>query len=61
MSLRAEMPASTGFISIGICQNYGPTEMQLVNKYELHGERADVVRGRFIVQIDDNRIRKQIV
>ena len=48
-------------IRIGICQKYGPTEIKLINEYKLHGERADGIKSRFIVQIDNDRIRKQIV
>ena len=28
----------------GICQKYGPTEIKLINKYEILGERADGIR-----------------
>ena len=49
------------FIRTGICQKYGPNEITLINEYELHGERADEIRSMCIVQIDNDRIRKQIV
>ena len=32
-----------------------------INEYKLHGERADGIKSRFIVQIDDDIIRKKIV
>ena len=48
-------------IRIGICQKYGPTKISLFYEYILHGERADRIKSRFIVKIDDDMIRQQIV
>ena len=48
-------------VRIGICQKYGPTEIKLINEYKLHGERADRIKSRCIVQTHDDMKRKQIV
>ena len=47
-------------IRIGICQKYGPTKITLINEYKLL-EQAYGIKSMFIVKIDDDMIRKQIV